>query len=103
MSFVDLCGAGNETAIGCCQSEIKITTEKNPMPNVIVEPNKENGGYHALQNGRVVAEGKTQQEAGDKAHERRPYDTIEAARVRDLGAHHHADLLRVLHHPSKTR
>jgi cytochrome c-type biogenesis protein CcmE len=52
------------------------------MALVIVEPDKKNGGYKALQKGQVVARGGTQKKAGDKAHNLRPNDTIEAARVR---------------------
>jgi hypothetical protein len=51
------------------------------MANIIVEP-EDDGGFAALKNGRVVVRGKTQKEAGDKAHDLRPNDTIEAARVR---------------------
>ena len=51
------------------------------MANIIVEP-EDDGGYAALQNGRVVVRGKTQKETGDIAHDLRPNDTIEAARVR---------------------
>jgi hypothetical protein len=51
------------------------------MGNIIVEP-EEDGGYAALKNGKVVVRGVTQKQTGDKAHDLRPNDTIEAARVR---------------------
>jgi hypothetical protein len=47
---------------------------------IIVEPDDE--GYAALLNGKVVVRGKTQKETGERAHELRPYDAVEAARVR---------------------
>jgi hypothetical protein len=51
------------------------------MGNIIVEP-EDDGGYAALKNGKVVVRGVTQKQTGDKAHDLRPNDTIEAARVR---------------------
>jgi hypothetical protein len=51
------------------------------MGNIIVEP-EDDGGYAALKNGKVVVRGLTQKQTGDKAHDLRPNDTIEAARVR---------------------
>ena len=51
------------------------------MGNIIVEP-EDDGGYAALKNGKVVVRGVTQRQTGDKAHDLRPNDTIEAARVR---------------------
>ena len=51
------------------------------MGNIIVEP-EDDGGYAALKNGKVVVRGVTQKQTGDKAHDLRPNDTIEAARIR---------------------
>ena len=51
------------------------------MGNIIVEP-EEDGGYAALKNGKVVVRGATQRQTGDKAHDLRPNDTIQAAHVR---------------------
>lgn len=69
------------------------------MGNIIVEP-EENGGYAALKNGKVVVRGATQKQTGDKAHDLRPNDTIEAARVRttDDGI---PDEFRKLHGPKR--
>jgi len=59
------------------------------MANVFVEPDKQNGGYKAMQKGRVIARGDTQKEAGEKSHDIRPHDTILAGRVRlDEGVPH---------------
>jgi len=70
------------------------------MANVIVEPDKREGGYRAMQRGRVVARGDTQRETGEKAHELRPHDTIEAARVRDTDEGIR-DEFRLLHRPKQ--
>jgi hypothetical protein len=51
------------------------------MPNIIVKP-KNDGTYRATQNGRTIATGDTQLEAGAKAHEKKPNDSVIAARVR---------------------
>jgi hypothetical protein len=51
------------------------------VANVTVEPRKD--GFVALLNGRKVAEGETQKECGENAHEERPADHIQAARTRD--------------------
>jgi hypothetical protein len=69
------------------------------MGNIIVEP-EEDGGYAALKNGKVVVRGATQKQTGDKAHDLRPSDTIEAARVRttDDGI---PDEFRKLHGPKR--
>lgn len=69
------------------------------MGNIILEP-EEDGGYAALKNGKVVVRGATQKQTGDKAHDLRPNDTIEAARVRttDDGI---PDEFRKLHGPKR--
>lgn len=69
------------------------------MGNIIVEP-EDDGGYVALKNGKVVVRGATQKQTGDKAHDLRPNDTIEAARVRttDDGI---PDEFRKLHGPKR--
>lgn len=69
------------------------------MGNIIVEP-EEDGGYAALKNGKVVVRGATQKQTGEKAHDLRPNDTIEAARVRttDDGI---PDKFRKLHGPKR--
>jgi hypothetical protein len=69
------------------------------MANIIVEPEK-NGGFAALKNGKVVVRGETQKEAADRAHDRRPQDTIEAARVRTTGEGI-PDEFRKLHGPKR--
>jgi hypothetical protein len=51
------------------------------VANVTVEPRKEE--YVALLNERIVARGDTQSVCGANAHEARPADHIQAARVRD--------------------
>lgn len=68
------------------------------MANVIVEPDKDEGGYRAMQRGKVIVRGETQKETGERAHELRPNDTIEAARVRDTGEGIR-DEFRLLHRP----
>jgi len=70
------------------------------MGKVIVEPDKDERGYVALKNGQVVVRGRTQTQAGDRAHDRRPNDTIEAARVRNTKGGIRDDF-RVLHHPRR--
>ncbi len=69
------------------------------MANIIVEP-EESGGFAALKNGRVIVRGGTQREAGARAHELRPRDTIEAARVRTTGEGI-PDEFRKLHGPKR--
>jgi len=56
------------------------------MSNIFLE-RKKDGTYAATQNGRTIATGKTQAQAGSRAHERRPNDPILAERVRntDIG------------------
>jgi hypothetical protein len=69
------------------------------MANIIVEPEKD-GGFAALKNGKVVVRGETQREAADKAHDLRPNDTIEAARLRTT-AEGTPDEFRKLHGPKR--
>jgi hypothetical protein len=71
------------------------------MANVIVEPDKERGGYSALQNGKVVVRGYTQKDTGDRAHDLRPNDTIEAARVRRTKEGIPDEFRRRLHGPKR--
>ena len=52
------------------------------MSNIFVE-RKKYGTYVATQNGRTIATGDTQAQAGRRAHDRRPNDPILAERVRD--------------------
>jgi hypothetical protein len=68
------------------------------MANIIVEP--EEDGYAAIKKGKVVVRGQTQKEAGDRAHELRPNDTIEAARVRTT-EDRKPDEFRLLHRPKR--
>jgi hypothetical protein len=51
------------------------------MAEVFVEPDNKEGGYRALQNHKVICRGGTQLECAKKAHDMRPSDTIQAARV----------------------
>ena len=50
------------------------------MSNIFVE-RKKDGTYVATQNGRTIAAGDTQAQAGRRAHDRRPNDPILAERV----------------------
>jgi hypothetical protein len=52
------------------------------MTNIFVE-RKKNGTYVATQNGRTIATGDTQAEAGSRAHRKKPDDPILAERQRD--------------------
>ncbi len=52
------------------------------MSNIYLERKKDTT-YVATQNGRTIATGDTQAQAGRRAHERRPNDPILAERVRD--------------------
>lgn len=52
------------------------------MSNIFLE-RKKDGTYVATQNGRTIATGETQTEAGTKAHQKKPNDPILAERVRD--------------------
>ena len=54
------------------------------MSNIFVERRKDKT-YVATQNGRTVATGDTQAQAGRRAHERRPNDPILAERVHKTG------------------
>jgi len=53
------------------------------MSNIYLERKKSDGTYVATQNGRAVATGKTQEQAGLRAHAKKPNDPILAERVRD--------------------
>ena len=50
------------------------------MSNIFLE-RKKDGTYVATQNGRTIATGNTQAEAGSRAHKRKPDDPILAERV----------------------
>lgn len=50
------------------------------MSNIFLE-RKKDGTYVATQNGRTIAMGDTQAEAGSRAHKRKPNDPILAERV----------------------
>jgi len=52
------------------------------MSNIFIE-RKKDGSYVALQNGRAIAHGETQAEAGSRAHVKKPHDPILAERIRD--------------------
>ncbi len=71
------------------------------MANVFVEPDKQNGGYKATQNGRVIARGETQRETGEKGHNIRPNDPILAGRVRLIEDEPHPDKWRHLFGPKR--
>jgi hypothetical protein len=51
------------------------------MSNTYVE--KEDNGYVAYQNKKVIATGDTQEEAGRRAHNKKPNDPVLAERVRN--------------------
>jgi hypothetical protein len=51
------------------------------MSNIYLEWNKKAGIYVATQNGRRIATGETQADAGARAHRRNPDDPILAERV----------------------
>jgi hypothetical protein len=52
------------------------------LSNIFVE-REANKKYVATQNKRVIASGKTQAEAGSKAHKKKPNDPVLAERVRN--------------------
>ncbi len=69
------------------------------MSNIYLE-RKKDGSYAATQNGRTVAIGDTQAEAGSRAHKRKPHDPILAERVCDTDVGHR-DKWRRFYPPSK--
>ena len=58
------------------------------------------GKYFALEEGRVIATGSTQEETGKRAHELKPGATVFGERVRDVTTGGR-DQWRVLHHPAR--
>jgi hypothetical protein len=69
------------------------------MSNIFVERKKDKT-YVATQNGRTIATGKTQAEAGSRAHKKKPGDPILAERIHrtDVGK---PDKWRRFYPPSK--
>ena len=64
------------------------------MEDTIVS-RKPDGTYKATFNGRTIATGDSQNEAGWNGQEKRPNAAVVAQRVRDLGAKHEDQFRRI--------